>query len=310
MPQVKVQTRVTTLFASALSQSMSVELMQKLARMVIPGYDLYDRSGFPATIPMPRGDAARHILKDFAREGFLLRLLETLIDVASHGIMGREVRIPLLPRLVAEVEAQGYRYSAKKGVFIETGERERTMGWGTLSEGKTYEFALLRADIAGNSGLVRRYPRSRIKEVYGSMRDLVTRLVEKRDGRIWSWEGDGGLAAFYFLDKTIQATLCGIEILHEMFLFNLLGKALPEPMLVRLAIHAGPCRFVRSAKESAGDTIRRTELLESAYTRPGCLTVSPGVFTDLGSKLSPHFVPVAGPENGTVYRYGLEWERK
>ena len=310
MPEVKVQTRVGTLFASALSQSMSVEIMQKVARMVIPGYDLYERSGFPANIPMPRADAARHILKDFTREGYLLKLIESLIDVASHGIMGREVRIPLLPRIIAELEAQGLRYSVEKGVFVEAGERERTMGWGTLQEGKTYEFALLRADIAGNSRLVRRYPRSRIKEVYGSMRDLVTRLVEKRDGRIWSWEGDGGLAAFYFMDKTIQATLCGIEILHELFLFNLLGRALPEPVLVRLAVHAGPCRFVRSAKESAGDTIRRTELLESAYTRPGCLTVSPGIFTDLGSKLSPHFVAVPGPENGTVYRYGLEWERK
>jgi class 3 adenylate cyclase len=310
MPGVKVQTRVASLFASALSQSMSVEIMQKVARMVIPGYDLYERSGFPANIPMPRADAARHILKDFTREGYFLKLIESLIDVASHGIMGREVRIPLLPRIIAEVEAQGYSYSVKKGVFTEAGARVRTMGWGTLQEGRTYEFALLRADIVGNSRLVRLYPRSRIKDVYGSMKDLVTRLVEKRDGRIWSWEGDGGLAAFYFSDKTIQATLCGIEILHELFLFNLLGRALPEPVLVRLAVHAGPCRFVRSAKESAGDTIRRTELLESNFTRPGCLTVSPGVFTDLGSKLTPHFVPVAGPENGTVYRYGLEWERK
>ena len=307
---MKVPARLSTLFVSALSQSMTVDLMEKVARTVIPDYDVHERSGFPSNIAMPRADAAQHILKDFTREGFLLRLLESLIDVASHGIMGREVRIPLLPRLIAEVEAQGYRYSAKKGVFIEAGERERTMGWGTLQEGKTYEFALLRADIAENSRLVRRYPRSRIKDVYGSVKDLVARLVEKRDGRIWSWEGDGGLAAFYFVDKTIQATLCGIEILHELFLFNLLGKALPEPVLVRLAIHAGPCRFVRSARESAGDTIRRTELLESDYTRPGCLTVSPGIFTDLGSKLSPHFVPVAGPENGTVYRYGLEWERE
>ena len=112
------------------------------------------------------------------------------------------------------------------------------MGWGTLEIGKTYEFALLRVDIAGNSRLVRRYPRSRIKTVYGSVKDLVTRLVEKREGRIWGWEGDGGLAAFYFIDKTIQATLCGMEILHELFLYNLLGKGLPEPVLVRLAVHA------------------------------------------------------------------------
>ena len=165
-------------------------------------------------------------------------------------------------------------------------------------------------DIAGNSELVRRYPKATIATVYGTLRDLVTRVAEKRDGRLWSWEGDGGLAAFYFMDKTIQATLCGMEIVHELLLLNLLSPALPEPLRVRLAVHAGPCRFLASAKESGGDTIRRVEMLESVYTAPGCLTVSPGVFTDLGSKLAPLFVPVPGPDNGSVYRYGLEWEKK
>jgi class 3 adenylate cyclase len=289
---------------------MHVDLMEKVARTVIPDYDVHERSGFPSNIPIPRADAARHILKDFAREGYLLKLIESLIEVTSHGDMGRDVKIPLLPRIIAEVEEQGYRYSAEKGVFLEAGGRERTMGWGTLREGKTYEFALLRVDIAGNSKLVRRYPKALIGAAYSNVRDLVTRAVEKREGRIWSWEGDGGLAAFYFIDKTIQATLCGMEIIHELFIYNLLKRELPEPVLVRLAVHAGPCRFLQSAKESAGDTIRRVETLESGYTLPGCLTVSPGVFTDLGSKLAPLFAPVPGPDNSSVYRYGLEWEKK
>jgi class 3 adenylate cyclase len=307
---VKVTARVESLFVSALSQSMPVELMQKVARMVIPNYDIYERSGFPSAIGMPRADAARHILKDFSREGFLLKFVESLIEVMTQGYMSREVPIPLLPRIIAEVEDQGYRYSASKGIFVEAGEHERTMGWGTLREGHTYEFALLRVDVVGNSEMVRRYPKSQVTDAYASVQAMITRQVEKRDGRIWGWEGDGGLAAFYFLDKTIQATLCGMEIVHELFVYNLLGRALPEPVRVRLAVHAGPCRFLMSAKESAGDTIRRVELLESRYTHPGCLTVSPGVFTDLGSKLSPLFAAVPGPENSTVYRYSLEWERK
>jgi class 3 adenylate cyclase len=307
---VRVQSRLATLFVSALSQSMPVELMEKVARMVIADYDVHERSGFPSNMPIPRADAARHILKDFAQEGYLLKLIESLIEVTSHGDMGREVRIPLLPRIIAEIEEQGYRYSEVKGVFVEAGGRERTMGWGTLREGKTYEFALLRVDIAGNSKLVRRYPPALISAAYANVREMVTRTVEKREGRIWSWEGDGGLAAFYFIDKTIQATLCGMEIIHELFIHNLLKRELPEPVLVRLAVHAGPCRFLRSAKESAGETIRRVEMLESSYTLPGSLTVSPGVFTDLGAKLSPLFAAVAGPENGSVYRYALEWEKK
>jgi hypothetical protein len=307
---VKVHARFSSLFINALSQSMPVDQMQRVARMVIPNYDIYERSGFPPAIPIPRADAARHILKDFSTEGLLVKLIEALIDITSHGTMGREVRIALLPHIVAEVEAQGFHYSPEKGVFVEADSGTRTMGWGTLREGRTYEFALLRIDIVGNTELVRRYPREQVAAAYAAVREMVTRLVEKRDGRIWSWEGDGALAAFYFLDKTIQATLCGMEITHELFLYNLMGRSLPEPILARLAVHAGPCRFLQSAKESGGDTIRRVELQESQYTTPGCLTVSPGVFTDLGSKLSPLFLPLPGPEGGNVYRYALECEKK
>ncbi len=307
---MKVSSKLIRLCLQALTESMSVDQMQRAARKVIADYDIQERAGFPPNIPIPRGDAARHILKDFQAHGSLVRFIETLIELTTQGDMGRDVRIPLLSRVIAELEDQGFRYSPQKGVFVEAGARGRTMGWGTLREGGNYEFALLRADIVSNSELVRRYPRGLVTSAYTTVRDMVTHLVEKRDGRMWAWEGDGGLAAFYFNDKTIQATLCGMEIVHELLLYNLVGRSLPEPLRVRLAVHAGPCRFLRSPKEAAGDTVRRVELLEASYTLPGCLTVSPGVFTDLGSKLSPLFTQFPGPEHSSVYRYGLDWEQE
>jgi class 3 adenylate cyclase len=296
-------------FVNALSQAMPVELMQSIARMIIPNYDIYERSGFPSSIHMPRVDAARHILKDFASEGLLVKFVETLVHVSSEGYMGKPVRMPMLPRIISQVEELGFRYSGEEGMFVEAGVSAHTMGWGTLREGRTYEFALLRMDIVGNSEMVRRYTREQIAAAYAVVRDLATGRVEKRGGRIWGWEGDGCLAAFYFQDKTIQATLCGMDLVHELFVFNLLGRRLPEPVLVRLAVHAGPCRFEKSVKESGGDTIRRAELLESRFTPPGCLTVSPGVFTDLGSKLAPLFAPIPGPDASSVYQYALGWEK-
>jgi class 3 adenylate cyclase len=307
---VKVHAALETIVLKALSQSLPVELMEKVARKVIPDYDVYTRSGFPANIPMPRADAAKHILTDMIREGLFLKLVEALVDVHANGDMGRELRIQLLDRIIAEVGAQGYIYNRSEGVFVEAAHREKTTGWGTLHEGRTYEFALLRADVVGNSALVRAYSEELIRGAYDRVRELVRGRVEKRNGRVWSWEGDGALAAFYFEGKNIQATLCGMEIIHELYFFNTLLNRLPEPVTVRLAVHAGPCKFQSSGKDPTGETIRKVELLESRFTRPGSLTVSPGVFTDLGGKLSPLFKPVQGPEGSTLYRYSLEWEKK
>jgi class 3 adenylate cyclase len=309
-PSMKVQARLAALFEQTLTESMSLDQMQKALRRVIPGYEIHQRSGFPPNIPMPRADAAHHVVKVILKEGLFLRFVEALIELTTLGEMGREVKVLLLPRVIAEMEEQGYRYSRQKRMFVEAVGRTRTMGWGTLRDGGSYDFALLRADIVGNSEMVRRYPRDVVSQALTSVRTLVTRLVEKRDGRIWSWEGDGALAAFYFNDKILQATLCGMEIIHELFVYNLVGRPLPEPLRARLAVHAGPCRFLRSSRESAGDTVKHVEVLESSYTPPGFLTVSPNVYTDLGSKLSPLFTAVPGPNHGNVFRYGLEWEQK
>lgn len=306
---MKVTTRVAGLVVQAMTQSLTVDMMTVVARRVVTDYDVYERSGFPSNIPMPRADAARQILKDFSREGLFFRLVEALIEVHSGGFMGREVPIPMLARLVAEIEDQGYSYARDKGLFVEAAGRDKTMGWGTLREGRTYELALLRMDVVGNSTLVRRYPGEAVRATFAAVKEMARRQVERRDGRIWSWEGDGGLAAFYFGEKSLQATLCAIEILHELALFNLLGCRLPEPVGMRLAVHAGPCRFTGSPRDAGGETIRRVELLESRYTQTDSLTVSQVVYTDLGGKLERSFTAIGGDGNGALFRYALCWDK-
>ena len=63
---------------------------------------------------------------------------------------------------------------------------------------------------------------------------------------------------------------------------------------MRLAVHAGPCRFAGSPRDAGGETIRRVEMLESMYTEPDSLTVSQVVYTDLGGKLEQCFAPGRG----------------
>jgi class 3 adenylate cyclase len=298
------------LVVRTLSHSLSVDLMIRIARKIIPDYDIHERSGFPPNIPVPRVDAARQIFTDMLQAGSFLKLVEALIDVHYNGEMGRPIRIQFLDRIVAEVEAQGYRYSTTEKVFLEAARREKTMGWGTLRDGNTYEFALLRADIVGNAKIVRSYASDVVRGAFDRVRELIRRNVEKRNGRVWNWEGDGGLAAFYFMDKNIMATLCAMEVIHELFFFNLLQSKLPEALDVRLAVHAGPCKLLSGGKDTSSETIRRVELLESKFTKPGSLTVSPGVYTDLGGKLSQYFMPVSGPENSSLYRYSLRWEKR
>ena len=298
------------LIIRALSHSLSVDLIVRIARKVIPDYDIYQRSGFPQNIPIPKLDAAQQVFADIVSNGLLLKLVEQLIDVHYNGDMGRRIPIQFLDKIIAEVENQGYLYNTTEKAFVEAAHREKTMGWGTLRAGTTYEFALLRVDIVGNTKLLRTNDATTVRNAFDRVRLLVRSCTERRNGRVWSWEGDGGLSAFYFVDKNIQATLCGMEIIHELFLFNATQSLLPVSLEVRLAVHAGPCKFMEGGKDTSSEAVRLVELLESSYAKPGWLAVSQGVYTDLGGKLSRFFTLVPGPNGTSVYKYVLEWEKR
>ena len=305
---MKVSVRLENLLVQALSQSMGVDRMQKLARRVIEGYDLHRQSGFPAQIPVPQRDAAEVIVKDMVRQGQLRRFCEVLIDVDRSGIMGRPVSIRFLPRIISEMENLGYFFSEEYGLFVEGGDVAKTTGWGVLQEGQTYDFSFLRVDIAGSSQLVRKHPKGEVEKAYAELRGLFTTVVEKRDGRIWQWEGDGGIAAFLFGAKNVQAVLAGMQLVLELFMNNLLRSSFAGELHVRLAVHTGPCLFLVNFKDIRSDTLQRLELIESRYAGIDSLIITPGVYSDMGTKLESFFRPVPITSQNFLYQYGLRWE--
>ncbi|HEQ70948.1 MAG TPA: hypothetical protein ENN69_00525 [Spirochaetia bacterium] len=305
---MKIRTKLQRLVANALSQSLSVHTMVRVVKMVDPDYDLYERTGFPPNIPIPTIDAARQMTQDIIQEGLLIDFVENLIEIHEKGLMGKNVNIRFLSDIIKELENIGYSYNIEERTFIEKSDGNKTVNWGILIEGKSYELTFLSIDIVGNTELVRKYGSRLISDVYADLRELFAHHVEKRNGRIWKWEGDGGLASFYFEDKNIKGVLSGIEILHDLFFYNLLKCPLSEPLKVRLAAHTGPCQFLENTVGIASDTLNVLKFLSDDFTIADSLTISPSVYSDLGSKLELFFKPVTLASGKYIYRYRLEWE--
>jgi hypothetical protein len=305
---VKVSARLSNYLVQALAQSMTVDLMEQLAIRVLPDYDLHRRSGFPPNIPIPQRDAALQVVSDIVRHGQLRRFAEVLIDVDRNGVMGRTVSIHPLSKIILEIEKLGFVFKEEYGLFMEGVPALRTKSWGVLREGQVYEFSFLRMDIAGNSRLVRKYPKPEVLKAYGDLRSQFAGIVERREGRLWQWEGDGGIAAFYFGAKNVQAALAGMETLLELFMYNLLHRPFSGDLHLRLAVHTGPCTYLKSFEEIRSDTLRRLELIESQFAATDSLMISPGVYSDMGTKLESFFRPVQISKRNFLYQYRLEWE--
>lgn len=295
--------------ARALSESMDTGTMTAVVRDIIPNYDIHERTGFPPSIAIPGQDVARQIVSDVLRENRLLQLISSLIDVHELGRMGRRYPIQNLRTIVQEVLEKGFLYDQESRMFVENPTVRKTRNWGALNVGHEYTIAFLRLDIVENSQLVRSYPASTIEKTYSALRDIVAIAVEKRNGRIWRWEGDGGLAAFYFRDKHQKATLAAMEIIHELYLYNLISCPLASPLAVRIAVHSGPIDYTESDESlKQSPTLSHLIEIEEQYTRPLSVTISSVVKVMLDSLVSNEFIPMSSDSLGMYFNYALTWE--
>ena len=306
--RLRANPKIQQLLVKALNESMSTDLMVRLARRIVPNYDIHERTGYQRTMPIPSLDVAGQIARDLGAGIPMLRFIETLIEIDGSGVMGSRIKVRRLGPLIQEVEALGYVYDEGERLFMETAESARTRTWSYLREGQVQELSFLKIDVVASSKLVREHARAKVDRAYQDLQRIVVSAVYRRNGRVWLWEGDGGVLAFLFGDKNMQAALAGMEIILELFLYNTFRGTLGAPLSVRIAVHIGPSPYHESFDQIQSDTLRRLALIESRYTRPDSVTLSPGVYYDLGPKLSRFFEPFPGDAGGQLYRYALRWE--
>jgi class 3 adenylate cyclase len=291
-----------------LCSSLSVHDMIRFVQMVSPNYNIYKRSGFPEDAPIPAQDAASRIVTDMIRAGLYVDFVEHLIRIDNEGFMGRRYDLRGLDDVIGSIIGHGYSYDKTTGQFMENQQERISLNWGRLKGGDERPMTVLRLDIAGNSVLVKENPRSVIEKAYKDMRVIVTNAVVSRLGRLWSWEGDGALAAFMFGSKDRLAIFAGMEILHELFLYNRIGNPLSSPIKMRIGINAGQVLYSHNMNDCLkGETIKKAVELESK-TEPNSMAISRNLFMSLGQAV----LNVFGEEknSGSVpfrqYQVGLE----
>lgn len=303
---MRVKTRLKNLVIRGLTQSMDVKTMSHVARRLIAGYDVHERSGFPASVPIPNQEAARRIVEDMIAHQHFLAFIAVLIEINRSGFVGRRYRIPRMKDILFEVMEAGYSYDRELGTFVENAGQQRTQNWGVLLDGGTYRLAFVVLDIVENSELVRTHDERTMRRLYRDIRGLMQRTVEKREGRLWLWEGDGGLAAFHIGDINVAAVHCAMEVLHELFLYNLLWSSFDEFLQVRIAVHSGQLEYRENLQSIDSPVLDKAQYIEAQVARPDSIAISRNVYNDVDSRVGSWFSEhTVGGES--YYRYALEF---
>ena len=249
---------------NCLQFSLPVDMMIRFATLVNPKYDFYQRTGFKEGMPISNQDVAERIVVDMIRDGFFVDFVELLLRVEVEGYMGRHYTLHGLNNAVAGLLSEGYLFDKVTRGFFEDQQKRISPNWGRLLEGDERKMAVLRLDIVGYSDLVRNNPRDKIEKAYDDVRRIVSQMVIKRFGRLWSWEGDGALAAFLFDQIEQMAVYAGMEILNELFFYNRMRNPLNAPINLRLGVNIGMVSYSESdIKRERNETVKQAKKLEA-----------------------------------------------
>ena len=295
--------------ARVLYESMSQDVMIRVVRQLWPGYDLHHQCGVRDIIPIPLQDAAKQIVRDIISQDLYVDFVEILLKIDQDGIMGRHYPIPRVSELVKLLREKGFVYDRVNNSFLEDPRLRRTQNWGRLKAGTEYNLALLRVDLVANSKVVRKNHQELVEKTFEDIRNMVRNAVEKRLGRIWSWEGDGGLAAFYYGHRQVLGVYSALEILQKLWSYNFFTCPLKDSLEMRLALHSGYMRFSFEEDElRKSDVFRNVVEIESHHTPANHLVISSQIETSLDRPLASLFHPLGTTDALGLSTYALEVE--
>jgi len=291
-----------------LQLSLSVDKMIHFARLIYKNYNIYRRTGLSEGMPISNQDAANRIVNDMVMDGYYIDFVEELIRINANGYMGHQYTLWGLSDVIAGLGDEGYSFDKTSGQFFENQNKRVSINWGRMQEGEERKMAVLRMDIAANSALVKNNPHPKIEKAYEDIRKIVSHSVVNRMGRLWSWEGDGALAAFLFGPTEKMAVYAGMEILHELFFYNRLRNPLGSPINMRLSAQVGLVRYSENETERLkNETVKQAVYLES-LTENNSLSVSYNIFITMDQNTLSLFSPeiTRGRCKFRYYTVGLE----
>lgn len=305
---MKAKNTLVSIISKALAECMETDLMLQMTSELIPGYDIHRQTGYSRRMSIPKRLLARQVVTDINNSNCLPTFVLSLIKMHREGYYGRPYKIPRMKQIIQGMRSMGLLYDMNNHLFGEDPSVKRTRNWGVLREGEEAILTVLKMDIVGNTELVKSNDRKKVDEIYSYLRNTVFSNVEQRNGRIWNWEGDGGVAAFYFDNRKFYGLMCAISILHEVELFNLFHNILDRPLQVRFALNDGTVIYSNDEESLLNnEVIKHVEKMESKMTPPNTITLNYPVTTSYDTMIKKMFTQFRSKDNVQYFRYQVKW---
>ena len=275
-----------------LASNFTTEEIDLLGKYFEPKYNSHFISGEPFGITLRPEQAAQTMVKYFASKGKIEELIVLIVHSENNPtIIRKSISINGLAEFMQKMGGMGYVYDQTTDSIVKKAAGA-TDTWGLLREGEIYDFTFLSIDIAGNSIIQTKYPKSDIESVYAELYSMIENTVTFYNGKIWTWAGDGGIAAFYLKNTNEDAIHAAIRIQTAMTAFNLFihKNKFVEPIRLRIAGHHGLTAYKENKGAILSEAINYVAHLEKKGTDSDGISISRDVYEKLNERLRKVFL--------------------
>lgn len=173
--------------------------------------------------------------------------------------------------------------------------------WDTLSDGIRERFVFLKIDIVSHSKIVENNPRDKVSNTLNNFENWVEGYVSKYGGRLWTWQGDGGLAAFFASDGAEKSVKCAFCILEGLDSFNNFKSEIRDQIKVRIALHLGDVTYREHTGRIHSTDINFVCHMEEEYCSSNDICISRAMYTELGDIAMAEFKGIGSFQGKQLY---------
>ena len=286
-----------------ISQNLNADEIEAFGKIIFKSFDCHKLAGKSNHITLsPRKCAA--VLVEYCNNGKkLFDLIQLLVQLDGSTLKGKIITLNGLEIYLNKLGQAGIYYDFRKRKVLRS-KKELTdlPNWGSLKEGKEYSLTILSIDIVNNSKLVKKHGVKTMEHVYFQLKSFLTKKLYEYDGRLWSFAGDGGIAAFTFKDQITRSVLCALDIQSSLAIFNINPVVkIKDTIELRIGIDTGKIKFLKETGTIVSDVINFAAHLEKYATSPGQISISDTVMKQLNKKITRIFTAENTFEERSVF---------
>ncbi|HUT65656.1 MAG TPA: hypothetical protein VMZ05_05850 [Spirochaetota bacterium] len=295
---------ITHRLIELLGDNFSYEEIIIIGRRFHPDFEIKTAENQYGRLRLPPHAASEHLVNSLRNSGEISELLRFLIDLDCHSLNGREIRFCGLEDLLVVMRQFGIGYDLKKREFFLVSERECAPKWEEcLQENKEYDFAYVSVDIVKSSEMALHEDIKLVERTVNALFDMIRISAIQYGGSIWSWQGDGGIIAFWGPQFATFSVYFSMEALGLLPLFNLKENAFKNDVTLRFGVDSGKTLYRNDKGNIISPNINFAAHLEKKCTEINSITISDRVYDELNEKQRTYFRESGELENRNYFSF-------